>query len=210
MTLRVVGAGLGRTGTHSLKLALEQLLGGPCYHMMETFGRPDDLPVWHAAANGEMPDWPAFLADYVAAVDWPACAFWRQLGDEFPDAIVVLSTRPSADAWWKSANDTIFQVSQREIPPEHSDVMGAQLAMVKDLLANTFTPDWTDEDAAKRAYEAHNAAVRAAVDPARLVDWQPGDGWAPICDALSLPVPDRPFPHVNTTADFRAMIGLDA
>ena len=96
MTFRVVGAGLGRTGTHSLKLALEQLLGGPCYHMSETFGRPADIPVWHAAANGQMPDWPTFLADYTATVDWPACAFWRPLADEYPDAIVLLSTRSSA------------------------------------------------------------------------------------------------------------------
>jgi len=208
MTLRVVGAGLGRTGTHSLKLALEQLLGGPCYHMSETFGRPDDIPVWHAAANGQMPDWRTFLADYTAAVDWPACAFWRPLAEEFPDAIVLLSTRSSADAWWKSADDTIFQVSKREIPSEHLDVMSAQLAMMDDLFANTFTADLS-EVPAKQAYQEHNAAVRAAIGPDRLVDWQPGDGWDPICRALSLPVPSEPFPHVNTTADFRAMIGFD-
>ena len=120
MTLRVVGAGLGRTGTHSLKLALEQVLGGPCYHMMETFDRPDDIPVWHAAVNGDPPDWSEFLAEYVATVDWPACAFWRELADENPDAVVLLSTRSSADAWWKSANDTIFQISQRDLPPEEN------------------------------------------------------------------------------------------
>jgi Sulfotransferase domain len=208
MTLRVVGAGLGRTGTHSLKLALEQLLGGPCYHMSETFGRPADIPVWHAAANGQMPDWPTFLADYTAAVDWPACAFWRPLADEYPDAIVLLSTRSSADEWWKSADDTIFKVSKREIPSEHLDVMSAQLAMVDDLFANTFTADLS-EAPAKQAYEEHNAAVRAAFGPDRLVDWQPGDGWDPICRALSLPVPSEPFPHVNTTSDFREMIGFD-
>ncbi len=208
MALRVVGAGLGRTGTHSLKLALEQLLGGPCYHMSETFARPADIAVWHAAANGQMPDWPTFLADYTAAVDWPACAFWRPLADEFPDAVVLLSTRSSADAWWRSADDTIFRVSKREIPSEHLDVMSAQLAMVDDLFANTFTADLS-EAPAKQAYEEHNAAVRAAVDPGRLVDWQPGDGWDPICAALSLPVPSEPFPHVNTTADFREMIGFD-
>jgi hypothetical protein len=81
--------------------------------------------------------------------------------------------------------------------------------MVDDLFANTFTADWADEAMAKQAYEEHNAAVRAAVDPARLVDWQPGDGWEPICRALALPVPDDPFPHVNTTAEFRSMIGFD-
>jgi hypothetical protein len=209
MALRVVGAGLGRTGTHSLKLALEQLLGAPCYHMMETFGRPDDIPVCHAAANGDMPDWSTFLADYVAAVDWPVCAFWRELSDDFPDAIVLLSSRSSADAWWRSASDTIFRISTRELPSEHADALTAQLAMVKDLFSNTFTAGWSDEATAKRAYDEHNAAVRATVDRARLVDWHPGDGWEPICAALSLPVPSDPFPHVNTTAGFRAMTGLD-
>lgn len=209
MGLRVVGAGLGRTGTHSLKGALEQLLGGPCHHMMEVFGRPDDIPVWQRAVEGESPDWSAFLAEYVATVDWPAASFWRELSDAFPDALVLLSSRSSADAWWKSANDTIFQLSKREIPTEDRDVFGAQLAMAKDMLTNTFTADYNDETAAKRAYEQHNADVRDAIDPDRLIDWHPGDGWKPICAALSLPVPSEPFPHVNTTADFRATAGLD-
>ena len=162
MALRVVGAGLGRTGTASLQLALQQLLDGRCYHMGETFGRPDDIPVWHAAVNGTSPDWDAFLADFVATVDWPACAFWRELADANPDAIVLLSTRSSADAWWKSANDTIFQISQSRAPaPTHRRQFGAQIAMASDMFANTFTPDWQDEATAKRAYEAHNAAVRA-------------------------------------------------
>jgi hypothetical protein len=209
VALRVVGAGVGRTGTATLQLALQQLLGGRCYHMGETFGRPADIPVWHAAADGAMPDWGEFLAEFVATVDWPACAFWRELADAYPDAIVLLSTRSSADAWWKSAHDTIFQVHKREIPPEHAELMGAQVAMAEAVFVSTFTRDWEDEAAAKRAYEEHNAAVRAEVDPERLVDWQPGDGWAPICAALGVPVPDEPFPHVNTTADFRAMIGLE-
>ncbi len=170
MTLRVVGAGLGRTGTHSLKLALEQLLGGPCYHMMETFGRPDDIPVWHAAINGDPPDWSVFLGEYVATVDWPAAAFWRELADGNPDAVVLLSSRSSTDAWWRSANDTIFQISQREIPPE-DNIFSAQMAMATDMFTKTFTTNWTDEAEAKRAYDAHNAAVRAAVrsgTPGRL------------------------------------------
>ena len=208
MTLRVVGAGLGRTGTASLQLALQQLLDGRCYHMAETFGRPDDIPVWHDALRGSPPDWHAFLAEYVATVDWPACAFWRELADANPDALVLLSTRSSPEAWWKSASETIFLVSKREIPEEHRDVMGAQLAMVADMFAR-FCPDWEDEAAAIRAYEAHNAAVRATIEPDRLLEWQPGDGWEPICAALDVPVPDDPFPHVNTTADFRAMLGME-
>jgi hypothetical protein len=207
MSLRVVGAGLGRTGTHSLQLALQQLLGAPCYHMMEVFQHPDHIAVWQRAAQGDLPDWNALLDGYRATVDWPAAAFWRELGDANPDAVVLLSSRENAAAWWKSANDTIFEISRRAAPPD--PVVRAQLEMVTDLLVNRFCADWADEHAAKRAYEAHNAAVRAGVPAGRLVEWRPGDGWEPICRALGVPVPDEPFPHVNSTAEFRAMLGLD-
>src|SRR4051812_21490125 len=116
MTLRVVGAGLGRTGTHSLKNALEQLLGGPCYHMIEVFGRPDDIEVWRRAVNGDQPDWSAFLADYESAVDWPACSFWREISAANPEAVVLLSSR-DADGWWKSATNTIFHITRNDVGP---------------------------------------------------------------------------------------------
>ena len=117
MGLRVVGAGLGRTGTYSLKLALERLLGAPCYHMAEIFQRPQDIPIWHAAANGERVDWHALFADYAAAVDWPPAAFWPQIADAFPDAIIVLSVRDAA-GWWKSASSTILATYQRGPKPD--------------------------------------------------------------------------------------------
>jgi hypothetical protein len=206
MTLQVVGAGLGRTGTHSLKVALEQLLGGPCYHMMETFGRPDDIPVWHAAIKGEPPDWNTFLSEYRATVDWPAAAFWREIWAANPDAVVLLSSRDT-DGWWTSANNTIFQVVGRPAPPD--PVARAQVPMASDMLKYRFTADWQQEAPAKRAFDAHNADVRASVPKDRLVDWHPGDGWEPICRALDLPVPGEPFPHLNSTDDFRAMVGMD-
>jgi len=207
MGLQVVGAGLGRTGTHSLQLALQQLLDGRCYHMLEVFGRPDDIPVWHRAMNGEMPDWNAFLADYTATVDWPASAFWRELADANPDAVVLLSSRDT-EGWWKSATNTIFNVTRREVPPDEP-ALQAQMEMVTDMLRLRFTTNWQDETEAKRAYEAHNEAVRATIPADRLIDYRTGDGWNPICDKLGLPVPDAPFPHVNTTEEFRAMTGMD-
>jgi sulfotransferase family protein len=206
LTLKIVGAGLGRTGTHSLKLALEQLLDGPCYHMIEVFGRPDDIPVWQRAAEGEMPDWHALFRDYRAVVDWPVAAFWRQLADAYPEAPILLSTRDTA-GWWKSASNTIFQVATRPIPDD--PVFGPQMRMINALLANTFTPDVRDEAAACAAYERHNAEVRATIPADRLVEWHPGDGWGPLCAALGVPEPSDPFPHVNTTDEFRAMVGLD-
>jgi hypothetical protein len=204
--LRVIGAGLGRTGTNSLQIALAQLLGAPCYHMTEVFGRPDDIPKWHAAAEGTMPDWFALFSGYAAAVDWPTAAFWRELSGAYPEALILLSTR-DADSWWKSASETIFQVAQREPPDD--PVFGPQLRMITTLFDRRFTPEWRDEAAAKAAYLRHNDEVRAAVPSARLLEWHPGDGWAPICTALDLPAPGDPFPHVNSTTDFRAMVGLD-
>jgi hypothetical protein len=204
MALRVVGAGLGRTGTNSLKVALEQLLGDPCYHMIEVFGRPQDVPRWHAAVRGETVDWDDVFSDYGAAVDWPTSAFWRQIADAYPDAIVLLSTRADAEAWWQSADNTIFEALRRPAPPE----LAEWAAMVEEMLRSTFTDRVDDRAAAIGAYEAHNADVRATAGH-RLVEWQPGDGWEPLCAALDVPVPDEPFPHVNTTEDFRAMANLD-
>jgi hypothetical protein len=208
MALQAVGAGLGRTGTHSLKVALEQLLGGPCYHMVEVFGRPDQRDTWAAAVRGEEVDWDSFLAAYHATVDWPAAAFWKELSVAAPDAVIVLSTRDS-DAWWKSASETIFAVLARGASPD-DDAGRAELSMIEALIEQRFTPDWRERDGAIAAYEAHNARVRAEAPPGRLVEWRPGDGWAPLCAALGVAEPSEPFPHLNSTADFRTMTGLDA
>jgi len=207
VSVRVVGAGLGRTGTHSLKVALEQLLEGPCYHMIEVFGRPDDIPVWQRAAQDDPPDWSSFLAGFAAAVDWPVAAFWRELAAAFPDAVVLLSVR-DADDWWTSASRTIFEATERGAPPDEP-VFVAQMAMVRTLFDRRFTSGWRDEATAKAAYKRHNEAVRASIPSDRLLEWHPGDGWTPICAALELPVPVDPFPHVNTTSEFRAMAQLD-
>jgi hypothetical protein len=206
MTLQVVGAGLGRTGTVSLKLALEQLLGAPCYHMTEVFAHLDEhVPRWHAAVRGEPVDWEELLGGYRAAVDWPTGAFWRPLSAVYPGAIVLLSVRDDAETWWRSADRTVFQVMRRQPPPE----MQAWFEMVSDLWRATMGETWDDPEVAMAAYERHNAEVRAAIPPERLVEWRPGDGWGPLCEALGRPVPDEPFPHENTTSDFRALAGLD-
>lgn len=201
--MRVVGAGLGRTGTMSLQVALQQLLGGPCYHMTEVFAHPEHVAIWTAAFDGAPTDWESLFSGYAAAVDWPTAGKWEDISRAFPDAPVVLSTRESADVWWASASRTIFQVMD-ERPP---DDLGWQ-EMAEKMLAS-FTPDWRDESAAKRAYEAHNAYVRKTVPASRLVDWQPGDGWGPLCRALGMDEPSEPFPHTNTSEEFRSMAGLD-
>jgi len=203
--LKVVGAGLGRTGTNSLKLALEQLLGGRCYHMYELISRDQDLPAWEAAAGGERVDWDALLQDFVATVDWPAAAYWRELHAANPGAFVLLSTRASADEWWASMSNTIVIALDTPAPADDPS-LARRRAATRAMLAARFTPDWADGDAARAAYERHNATVRAAVPAERLIEWQPGDGWAPLCAALGVDEPGEPFPHENKRSEFRARV----
>ncbi|HEX5615614.1 MAG TPA: sulfotransferase [Acidimicrobiia bacterium] len=203
MTIRVVGAGVGRTGTNSLKEALVTLLGEPCYHMSEVFQHPEHVPVWHEAMLGTSVDYDRLFEGYSATVDWPGAALWRELAAAYPDAIVLLSVR-DPDDWWRSASNTIFQVMDREMPPEMAGWREMVIAML-----DRFTSQWRDEHAAKTAFVHHNDQVRAAIAPERLVEWRPGDGWEPLCGALGVAVPSEPFPHTNTTAEFRQMAGLD-
>jgi len=208
MGLRIVGVGLGRTGTHSLKLALEQLLGTPCHHMLEVIAHPEQVGLWSAAAEGR-PDWDRIFDGYGATVDWPSAGFWREVVSAYPDATVLLSRRQSADAWWTSAHRTIFEMFDRFDPadPDTKEAAGWMETMRGIVGRNRIDPD--DEAASKAGYERHLADVRAAVPSQRLVDWLPSDGWKPICDALGVPEPAEPFPHVNSTEEFRAMTGLD-
>jgi hypothetical protein len=202
MSLRVIGAGVGRTGTTSLKLALEHLLDGSCYHMYEVFQHPEHISMWHAAVRGPDPDWESLYRGYVATVDWPGAAFWRPLSEAYPGALVLLSVRDSAASWFHSLDATINQFLQRRPQPEAE----AWHAMTLDLLRTRFSPIPFDEAAATDAYERHNAEVRAAVPRERLLEWQVVDGWGPLCEGLRVPIPDLPFPHVNTTDDYRAVL----
>jgi hypothetical protein len=199
MTLRVVGAGFPRTGTKSLQEGLQEILGGRCYHMVEVFEHLGHVPVWRDALRGRPPDWNAFLADYVAAVDWPASAFWRELAEANPDALIVLSVRDDPETWWRSADQTIFTITRRT-EYEHAE----WLAFVQELLEARIGRPWDDRAAAMAAYERHNDDVRATAPRDRLLEWNAREGWKPICEALGIAVPEEPFPRVNTTDDWHA------
>jgi hypothetical protein len=202
MEIEVVGAGVGRTGTHSLKIALEQLLGAPCHHMVEILGDPAQVPAWTDAIEGRPVDWSAMLSGYRSIVDWPGGAFWPELSSAFPDALVLLSVR-DPEAWYRSASNTIFLAFDR-FPPELAPWMGE----VRKLLHDRFSDEIDNPTAMMDAFVRHNEAVRTEVPANRLLEWTPGDGWEPICERLGLPVPTDPFPVTNTTGEFREMIGM--
>jgi len=199
MTLKVIGAGLGRTGTASLKVALEQLLGGRCYHMSECFGNPANPPLWLAAAQGR-PDWDAIFEGYVATVDYPACGFWRELADRYPDAKVLLSVR-DPDKWFESTRDTILGEDIRQIA-----AMSPDTAFFDETVFRDYVGHFGDRAFITDYFRRHSEAVIAAIPTDRLLVYEVGQGWEPLCAFLGLPVPSTPFPHVNTRADFEAMV----
>jgi hypothetical protein len=204
VALTVVGAGFGRTGTLSLKLALEQLGLGRCYHMLEVFQSPGHTAQWQAAADGKRVDWDALFAGYGAAVDWPACHFWRALAAHYPEAKVLLTVREPG-SWYKSVSDTIYQAMVRPLPAEAPPEVRAQLAMARKIVVEqTFGGRFEDRAHALAVYERHNEAVRREIPRERLLVYQVAEGWEPLCRFLGRPVPAAPFPRTNTTEDFLA------
>lgn len=212
MALRVVGAGLSRTGTLSLKMALERLLGAPCYHMVEVFEHPGHAATWADAVTGGDVDWPAFLGGYAATVDVPAVTMWRTFADLYPDALILLSVRDPAQ-WVRSMENTILpRMRDTEaqlaagLPPDATEEQRAVGRMFGGLTRTVFAGLLDDPTGGTDWYERYNAAVRASAPPGRLLEWTVADGWAPLCAALGVPVPDEPFPKANEPAEFQERV----
>jgi hypothetical protein len=211
MGLSVIGAGFGRTGTLSLKLALEKVGCGPCYHMLEVFGRPGHAALWSSAADGDDVDWDALFEGFAASVDWPSCHFWRQLADRYPEAGVLLTVR-DPERWYDSVMATIYQGMVRPLPSGVPEEIGIQRAMaLKIVLDQAFDGRLEDRDYAIAAYQRHNEQVREAFAGSdRLLVYEVAQGWEPLCRFLDRPIPEEDFPHVNDKESFRQRMGLEA
>jgi hypothetical protein len=194
MTIEVIGAGYGRTGTLSLKLALEQLGFAPCHHMVEVFKNPPSMGWWEAAADGN-PDWPKIFEGFKAAVDWPTATFYKELADFYPDAKVVLTLR-DPQSWYESTQATIFA---REFPPESDDPF---LRMASKCVGRLFDNDLHDRDRLIEVYNRHNETVQRTIPAERLLVYHVSEGWAPLCAFLGVPVPEGPTPKVNDRESF--------
>ncbi|MEZ5490812.1 MAG: sulfotransferase [Gammaproteobacteria bacterium] len=201
MALKVIGAGFGRTGTASIKIALETLLGAPCYHMSEVLGRHGHVDLWLDAAAGN-PDWDAIFDGYVATVDFPASNYWRELAQAYPEAKVLLSVR-DAERWFQSTRETIFSSTLQEL--SEGTRWGA---MVKATIDDKLGCRMDDHDALITAFNAHNAAVREGIDPDRLLVYEASQGWAPLCEFLDCNQPDTEFPNVNSKEEFEGVFNL--
>ena len=210
MALELIGAGLGRTGTLSLKAALERIGYGPCYHGIELIVAPERGRLWLEQTQSGSHDWDGIFHGYRATVDWPAAAFWRELVERYPDAKVLLSLR-DADRWYDSVMNTIYPLMTQGPPKNAPEILHKFHEMLYALIfERTFEGRLKDRDHAKRVFEEHNQSVIDAVPASKLLIYQPGDGWEPICRFLEKPVPNEDFPHVNDTAWYRARTGLPA
>ncbi len=197
MPLEVIGAGLGRTGTMSLKVALEQLGLGPCYHMIEVLSEPARSEQWLRAAAGEL-EWDRVFEGYAATVDYPGCVFWRELADYFPHAKVVLTVR-DPDRWFDSTQATIFS------PAHVQRLAGSPMqAFFRTAVVRDYGDRLHDRAFMTALFRRHVAEVTSAVPRDRLLVYEVGEGWAPLCEFLGVPVPEAVFPRVNSRAEFAA------
>ncbi|MFK7743677.1 MAG: sulfotransferase family protein [Roseobacter sp.] len=207
MELRIIGPGFGRTGTKSMKMAIEQLGFGPCHHMYEVFDNPPQVAFWKDHAEGRPVDWRAAFAGYNSQIDWPGAHVWRELSETFPDAKVLLTMRPE-DSWWRSYSRTIGKVmrvfDQLEMPPHIREMI---LTMEKMVEKGTFGGSSSDETRARAAYRQRRIDVEAAIPADRLLVFDVAQGWQPLCRFLDVPVPTTPFPHENKQDDFWAAFG---
>ncbi|MBI2717464.1 MAG: hypothetical protein HY245_11925 [Rhizobiales bacterium] len=199
MTLNVIGAGVGRTGTMSLKLALEQLGFGPCHHMEEVIKNPPlHVPLWVAAVQGK-PDWKAAFQGYNSAVDWPTAAFWRELAAVNPRAKLILTTR-SIESWYASFSETIYKLlGGRDQAPPH---MRPLLDMAAGVTAKSGFVDGLDRDGIVGTFKGHADAVKKSIPADRLLVFEVKDGWPPLCRFLGRPIPAAPFPKSNNKEEF--------
>ena len=220
--MRVIGAGFGRTGTTSLKAALQELGFGPSYTLSEVFRNPEHVSVWEAASDpaGKEVDWEGFLAGYGVAVDWPACSFYEELMQAFPEARVILSVRDPAE-WYESMRSTIYglrRLTDGPIPVRAAfalawlfvpGVVGTVRLADRLVWEGTFDGRFEDRSYAMGVFERHNDAVRRRVPPERLLVFDAREGWEPLCDFFGVEAPDEPFPRLNEAREMRRrLLGL--
>jgi Sulfotransferase domain len=212
--VKVIGAGFGRTGTMSLKIALETLGFDPCYHMTEVFAHPEHTGFWISAWRGEPADWEGVLGVYEAAVDWPACTFYEELMERHPDAKVILSVR-DPKRWYESVRNTIYELSV--VVPRHPLYRigytfvrllvfrgPGNIDLAHEIIwQGTFDGRFEDKNHAIEVFERHNAEVKRHVPENRLLVYDVKSGWGPLCEFLGVEEPEQPFPRTNDTAQMR-------
>lgn len=226
MGLLVIGAGHGRTGTTSLRLALTQLLDGPCYHMdrITIEEKIEHTHVWMAMLEAKASADSAKVAKLgkelldadgqKAAIDWPASLFYKELMQAYPEAKVILTVR-DPDKWYESTFETLWGVRCAQAGTWMIKIVPFVIQLNKFLDSllwfgpnSLFKGSFTDKQAAIKIYLDWHEEVKKTVPKDRLLVWDVKEGYGPLCKFLQLPVPAEPFPHINEKARFENLIKI--
>lgn len=199
MTLKIIGAGFGRTGTSSTKRALEQLGLNPCYHMVELMRNQHHLPHWQALYNGMDMNLEDIFGNYQASLDWPACRFWEVTARAYPHAYILLTTR-DPQKWHESFMATLYPAMTNPNAPESPLLTLARRIVLED----TFHGRADDADYAISVFSKHLDYVQQTAPKDRLIVYDVVEGWPPLCEILGCDIPLEPFPHSNTREDYLA------
>ena len=199
MALQVIGAGMGRTGTASLKVALETVGYGPCYHMTEVLKNPASIGDWIHAAEGRG-DWDKIFDGYASTVDNPGCNYWRELAAHYPEAKVILTTR-DPDKWFESTNATIHSAEFARFM--RNSPFGE---MIQKTMWDRMQNRMQDRAHMVEFFDRHAADVVGAIPAERLLVYQVSDGWEPLCEFLQVPVPNVDFPKINSRDETKQML----
>jgi len=212
MTLKIIGAGFGRTGTTSMKDALELLGYTKCHHMKEVMASGKQVDLFDQLSRGLQINWDEVFEGFEAAVDWPSAAFYKELMDHFPDAKVILTAR-EPERWYKSTRETIYSVSNKMpwilmlLIPRVRTCMG----MINRLIwTQVFGGRFEDQQHALAVYNKNVEEVMATVPAHRLLVHSAKEGWEPLCAFLGKPVPNQPYPHSNEGKMLKRVVSVFA
>ncbi len=201
MALQFIGAGFGRTATNTLKLALEELGFGRCYHMFEVIEQPAHADVWLDALDGRPVNWNALFQGYQSAVDWPVAYFWKDLWKHYPQAKIILSKR-DPESWFASISSTIFSLMNSSTLRTETNRSNIAKMSRKIVLEKTFDGDINNKEHVIEIYNRHNEEVIDLVPKSQLLVFDANDGWEPLCEFVGKQPPSERLTVTNTTASF--------
>ncbi len=208
--MKIIGSGFGRTGTLSMKKALEELGFGPCYHMQEAVARPKHVKLWHEIATGNPGKWSAIFKNFESTVDFPASVYYKEIFEQYPDAKVIHTVR-EPERWYNSTKETIYTAGTifpkwllRWVKPFRIVIEMQDLIIWQRLFNGRFE----DKSYALQVFEDWTEEVKRVVPEDQLLVFSVKEGWGPLCQFLNVPVPNTPFPRVNDRKSMQRQLRL--
>ena len=199
--MEVIGVGIGRTGTLSLKVALEKIGFAPCYHMLDVIMHPGDIKIWLAIGGGKDLDWKKLFKKYKAGVDYPFPTNYLKYLEKNPNTKVILTIRDPED-WYESAKETIYPIQRVLI----NWLPFGKIVGRTTIWHKLFNGRFKDREFAIDVFKKHIEEVKVNVPKEQLLIYNIKEGWGPLCEFLNVQIPRESFPHVNRRLSMKIMM----